>query len=77
MTPEEALKRIEKKHRRGCVCSIGGRPFLNKGEPCDMVKLARALDLAIRALWNVRSPLAAQEAERALREVAGEEASDG
>lgn len=70
----DVLKRIEERHRPikecRCKCSDG---------PCDLVKLARALDEEVRrqevnkerekrGLPFLYNP----EAERALREVAGE-----
>ncbi len=66
-----ALKRIEEKHlpygdHRGCP------EHQQLGDPCDMVKLARALDEAAGVLRRHGWPMCAFEAERTLEEVASE-----
>jgi hypothetical protein len=56
----DALKRIEEKH----TC------FEHPDGPCDVVKLARALDDAIEALKRHGIYIEAEQAERTLEEVA-------
>ena len=82
------LERIEEKHasylqgdgRRWCQ---GCRHWSDKGDPCDVVKLARALDDAATEFSRMRLAFSkgdsrherckyeAEKAERTLREVAG------
>ena len=67
MEPSEALKRIEEKHSTGtCRMTVH-----KEGQPCDVVKLARALDEAAGVLRRHGWPMCAFAAERTLEEVAG------
>jgi hypothetical protein len=83
--PSDALKRIEEKHqddpkRGGHWCYERGVFSPNPDGPCDMVKLARALDAACDALdaWGHHSDAKTfrNELQRSrsngLEEVAGE-----
>lgn len=77
------LKRIEEKHNGYHWCAeVSGIEWKARGEPpCDVVRLARALDALMKAVtpalqksypkmaWDAEW----REAERVLREVAGEE----
>ncbi len=68
-----ALKKIEERHRGGVICK-----WDHELHPCDVVKLARALD-ALYTFPGVRELLApndsigsiAAQVERTLEEVAG------
>jgi len=73
----DALKRIEEKHKqgrtpkpprhRGAMWCYGCN---KEGHPCDVVKLARALDEAIGIAKLLGVDASAKEWERVLREVA-------
>ena len=66
--PSKWLERIEENHEGEHLCREGKRLTLH-ADPCDVVKLARALD------WVAQSkhvpPTVRSECERTLREVAG------
>jgi hypothetical protein len=68
------LRQIEEKHTTGGLHDLCHR----HGEPCDVVKLARALDAAVRHLREQPFPTSdalvslVGESERVLEEVAGE-----
>lgn len=68
-----ALKRIEEKHQ-----PYGEHPgcpeYQQLGDPCDVVKLARALDEAADMLRRHGWPICAFALKRTLEEVAGEPA---
>lgn len=72
------LKRIEEKHSTESVSHMSLLhdycPVCNKrGLPCDVVKLARALDnIRDGARWGMAHDQIVGKAERALEEVAGD-----
>lgn len=72
----DALKRIEEKHHRARYKVVSeGRWFCQVcalPEPCDVVKLARALDEAICYLEDEDYPATVESLKRTLEEVAGE-----
>jgi hypothetical protein len=70
-----ALKRIEERHWPvGGLRYCGGcRDAHMRDGPCDVVKLARALDDAIEALKRHGIYIEAEQAERTLEGVAGRE----
>lgn len=76
----DTLKRIEKKHAKGRTPKPPrhrGVPYCyacaKEGWPCDVVKLAWALDEAIGTLKLLGVDASAAEYERTLEEVAGDE----